>query len=105
MPPQKGKKGKKGKKEKEATDDAVKVDADAAELLIKKGFNRKMGARPLQRIIDEMIKKPMSKEILFGRLVNGGIVEVTVNGTELVLNYPEVLPVVQKEPDEQAENQ
>ena len=85
---------------------AVKVDADAAELLIKKGFNRKMGARPLQRTIDEMIKKPMSKEILFGRLVNGGIVEVGANGTELVLNYPEILPVVEeKNADEHTENQ
>ena len=83
---------------------AVKLDADAAELLIKKGFNRKMGARPLQRTIDEMIKKPMSKEILFGRLTNGGIVEVTVKGTELVLNYPEILPIVEVK-DEAAETE
>jgi len=74
---------------------AVKLTADAAELLIKKGFNRKMGARPLQRTIDDMIKKPLSKEILFGRLVNGGVVEVGVKGTELTLTYPEILPIVE----------
>ena len=74
---------------------AVKLTADGAELLIKKGFNRKMGARPLQRTIDDMIKKPLSKEILFGRLVNGGVVEVGVKGTELTLTYPEILPVVE----------
>ena len=74
---------------------AVKLTADAAELLIKKGFNRKMGARPLQRTIDDMIKKPLSKEILFGRLVNGGIVEVGANGNDLTLTYPEILPVVE----------
>jgi ATP-dependent Clp protease ATP-binding subunit ClpA len=74
---------------------AVKLTADAAELLIKKGFNRKMGARPLQRTIDDMIKKPLSKEILFGRLVNGGVVEVGVKGNDLTLTYPEILPVVE----------
>jgi ATP-dependent Clp protease ATP-binding subunit ClpA len=76
---------------------AVKLTADAAELLIKKGFNRKMGARPLQRTIDDMIKKPLSKEILFGRLVNGGIVEVGAKGTELTLTYPEILPVIEND--------
>ena len=74
---------------------AVKLTADAAELLIKKGFNRKMGARPLQRTIDDMIKKPLSKEILFGRLVNGGVVEAGANGNDLTLTYPEILPVVE----------
>jgi ATP-dependent Clp protease ATP-binding subunit ClpA len=73
---------------------AVKLTADAAELLIKKGFNRKMGARPLARTIDEMIKKPLSKEILFGNLTNGGVVEVGCSKDKIVLNYVEVLPVV-----------
>jgi ATP-dependent Clp protease ATP-binding subunit ClpA len=76
---------------------AVKLTAEAAELLIKKGFNRKMGARPLQRTIDDMIKKPLSKEILFGRLVNGGVVEVGANGNDLTLTYPEILPVVEND--------
>ena len=72
----------------------VKLTADAAELLIKKGFNRKMGARPLARTIDEMVKKPLSKEILFGNLTNGGVVEVGCDKDKIVLNYVEVLPVV-----------
>jgi ATP-dependent Clp protease ATP-binding subunit ClpA len=76
---------------------AVKLTAEAAELLIEKGFNRKMGARPLQRTIDDMIKKPLSKEILFGRLVNGGIVEVGAKGSELTLTYPEILPVAEND--------
>jgi ATP-dependent Clp protease ATP-binding subunit ClpA len=71
----------------------VKLNADAAELLISKGFNRKMGARPLQRTIDEMIKKPLSKEILFGNLVNGGVVEITVEKNQLKINYPKILSV------------
>ena len=53
-----------------------------------------MGARPLQRTIDEQIKKPMSREILFGKLTNGGVVEVTVQDDKLNLNVIDVLPVV-----------
>jgi ATP-dependent Clp protease ATP-binding subunit ClpA len=69
----------------------IKPTPDAVELLIKKGFNKKMGARPLHRTIDDQIKKPLSKEILFGRLVNGGIVEVDTNEDEFVFNFIKVL--------------
>jgi ATP-dependent Clp protease ATP-binding subunit ClpA len=71
----------------------VRPNAEAVEFLINKGFNSKMGARPLQRTIDEMIKKPLSKEILFGKLTNGGIVEVSVVNDELSLNILDVLPI------------
>jgi ATP-dependent Clp protease ATP-binding subunit ClpA len=54
----------------------VNASDEALEFLIKKGFNSKMGARPLQRVIDEEIKKPLSKMILFGELTDGGRVEV-----------------------------
>jgi ATP-dependent Clp protease ATP-binding subunit ClpA len=84
----------------------VKLNADAAELLIKKGFNRKMGARPLQRTIDDMIKKPLSKEILFGRLVNGGVIEITVKNNQLLITYPEILSVeATSDKDKETENQ
>ena len=81
----------------------VKPNTDAVEFLIKKGFDSKMGARPLQRTIDEMIKKPLSKEILFGRLTNGGVVEVSVENDQLTLNVIDVLPVVTKAINESAE--
>jgi ATP-dependent Clp protease ATP-binding subunit ClpA len=73
---------------------AVKPSAETVEYLIAKGFNSKMGARPLQRTIDEHIKKPLSKEILFGKLTNGGIVEITVENNKLKLNIVDVLPIV-----------
>ena len=59
----------------------VEVNAtdDAIEWLIKKGFNSKLGARPLQRVNDEEIKKPLSKMILFGELTDGGMVEVSLS--------------------------
>jgi ATP-dependent Clp protease ATP-binding subunit ClpA len=74
----------------------VKPNTDAVEFLIKKGFDSKMGARPLQRTIDEFIKKPLSKEILFGKLVNGGIVEIGVEGDRLTLNFIDPLPIKSK---------
>ena len=74
----------------------VRPNVEAVEFLIKKGFDSKMGARPLQRTIDEFIKKPLSKEILFGKLTNGGVVEIGVADDKLTLNYVDVLPVKQK---------
>ena len=71
----------------------IKLNTEAVEYLIAKGFNSKMGARPLQRTIDEYIKKPLSKEILFGKLTNGGVVEVSVENDQLKLNTIDVLPV------------
>jgi ATP-dependent Clp protease ATP-binding subunit ClpA len=79
----------------------VKPNVSAVEYLISKGFDSKMGARPLQRTIDEMIKKPLSREILFGKLANGGVVELVVEDDKLKLNVVDVLPVkkVQNETD------
>lgn len=85
----------------------IKLDPEAVDLLIAKGFDHKMGARPLQRAIDEHIKKPLSKEILFGKLINGGVVNVKVEKESLVLNFVDVLPVLdlaEVEADEDADN-
>ena len=52
-----------------------------------KGYVPDMGARPLQRVINDYIKKPLSKEILFGSLINGGTVTVDVQEDEVVFRY------------------
>lgn len=75
----------------------VKPNVEAVEYLIEKGFDSKMGARPLQRCIDEMIKRPLSKEILFGKLSNGGIVEITVENKSLKLNVVDIMPIKKSE--------
>ena len=58
----------------------VKITDDALDYLVDKGFDPKNGARPLQRVIDKEIKRPLSREILFGDLKNGGT--VTVNAAD-----------------------
>jgi ATP-dependent Clp protease ATP-binding subunit ClpA len=74
----------------------VKPTASALDYLVNKGFDSKMGARPLQRTIDEMIKRPLSKEILFGKLTNGGIVEIDTVDGNISLNFIDPLPVRDK---------
>ena len=54
----------------------VNATEHAIDFLMSKGFDAKLGARPLQRVIDEEIKKPLSKMMLFGELTEGGMVEV-----------------------------
>ena len=57
-----------------AKDISLTLTDEALDHLVDKGFDRKMGARPLQRVIDNEIKKPLSKLMLFGNLRNGGSV-------------------------------
>jgi ATP-dependent Clp protease ATP-binding subunit ClpA len=57
------------------------------EWLIAKGFDDKMGARPLAKVISNSIKMPLSKEILFGKLKNGGAVMVSVKDDKLEFDY------------------
>ena len=66
---------------------SIVIDSAAKEWLINKGFDSKMGARPLARVIAENIKKPLSKEILFGKLKGGGGVMVSVKDLKLEFEY------------------
>ncbi|MBV1886554.1 MAG: ATP-dependent Clp protease ATP-binding subunit ClpA, partial [Parvibaculaceae bacterium] len=56
----------------------IELTPAAAEWLAKEGYDEQMGARPLARVIQEHIKKPLADEVLFGRLVKGGVVQVVV---------------------------
>ncbi|MBV2359085.1 ATP-dependent Clp protease ATP-binding subunit ClpA [Thalassococcus sp. CAU 1522] len=64
----------------------IELTRPAAEWLADKGYDDKMGARPLGRVIQEHIKKPLAEELLFGKLAKGGIVKVSVKDGQLVLN-------------------
>jgi len=71
----------------------ITVSDEALDYLVDKGFNKKMGARPLQRVIDSEIKKPLSRQLLFGDLRNGGALNVDVGDSGLVLDIVKELEV------------
>ena len=54
----------------------IEVPFEVRQWLAKKGYDRQMGARPMARLIQEKIKKPLAEELLFGRLEGGGEVKV-----------------------------
>jgi ATP-dependent Clp protease ATP-binding subunit ClpA len=58
------------------------LDDAARRWIAVKGYDPKMGARPMARVIQEYIKRPLAEELLFGRLVGGGNVRVTVSDDE-----------------------
>jgi ATP-dependent Clp protease ATP-binding subunit ClpA len=70
----------------------------AREWLAKKGYDKLFGARPLSRVIQEHIKKPLAEELLFGKLVNGGVVRINVENGKAVFDYPDAAPKKPKNP-------
>jgi len=75
---------------------SLKISNDAIDYLVDKGFDRKMGARPLQRVIDKEIKRPLSRLILFENLEKDSTIRIVVEGDQLKLK---------KKPDEILEQQ
>ncbi len=67
----------------------IELLPEAAEWLAEKGYDDKMGARPLGRVIQEHIKKPLAEELLFGRLAKGGNVKVGIKDGEIDLRIDE----------------
>jgi len=64
---------------------SIELTRKAAEWLADKGYDDKMGARPLGRVIQEHIKKPLAEELLFGKLSKGGVVQVGIKDGKLDL--------------------
>ena len=67
----------------------IELTTPAAEWLADKGYDDKMGARPLGRVIQEHIKKPLAEELLFGKLAKGGNVKVGIKDGALDLRIEE----------------
>ena len=61
----------------------LSLGSDARGWLAERGYDEKMGARPMARLIQEKVKKPLAEDLLFGRLVNGGHVRIFVENEEL----------------------
>jgi len=78
----------------------IELSSAAKEWLAERGYDKLYGARPLARVIQEHIKKPLAEELLFGRLVKGGAVKVTMKDGKLDFEIVEAsLPALPK-PDE-----
>jgi ATP-dependent Clp protease ATP-binding subunit ClpA len=65
----------------------VKLTDEARVWLAKNGFDARYGARPMSRLIHDKVKQPLANEILFGKLTDGGTVEVIVESDTLSLKF------------------
>jgi ATP-dependent Clp protease ATP-binding subunit ClpA len=70
----------------------IKIDKDAINWLLEKGFDPKMGARPLQRVIDKEIKRELARLMLFGDLKNGGWLNISVEDNKITLIAKSKIP-------------
>jgi len=70
-------------------DVVIELTKPAREWLAKRGYDEKFGARPLARVIQENIKKPLAEELLFGRLAKGGVVLVKIKDNKPAFEYPD----------------
>ena len=70
-------------------DIALTITDDTLDYLVDKGFDPKMGARPLQRVIDKDIKRKLAREMLFGKLKNGGSLTIDYRNKEIYLDCVE----------------
>ncbi|HEX7030549.1 MAG TPA: ATP-dependent Clp protease ATP-binding subunit ClpA [Gammaproteobacteria bacterium] len=62
---------------------SIEVDDEARTWIAARGYDPKMGARPMARVVQEHIKRPLAEELLFGKLANGGTVKVGVTNDAL----------------------
>ncbi|MDP7191289.1 MAG: ATP-dependent Clp protease ATP-binding subunit ClpA, partial [Alphaproteobacteria bacterium] len=66
----------------------ITLNPPARTWLAERGYDEKFGARPLARVIQDYLKRPLAEELLFGKLVKGGAVRVTVADGKLTFSYP-----------------
>lgn len=74
----------------------LEIDDEVRNYLAEKGYDRLMGARPINRLIQDEIKKPLAEQILFGDLVNGGTVSIRMNADKTAI---ELVPIDEKQVD------
>jgi ATP-dependent Clp protease ATP-binding subunit ClpA len=84
----------------DSNDVTLELDDAAREWIAARGYDPKMGARPMARIIQEQIKRPLAEELLFGSLADGGHVKITVGSDdELQLNAEPAVKELEHLPD------
>ncbi len=83
-------------------DVTLELSDEAREWIAERGYDAKMGARPMARIIQEKVKRPLAEELLFGALADGGHVRITVGPDgELQLNFEPVTKELEHLPEGQ----
>ena len=82
---------------------SIELSDTARKWLAKKGYDLTFGARPLARVIQEKIKKPLAEELLFGKLVKGGIVRVDLADQKPVFSYPKANKSPRRRPSRKGE--
>ena len=78
----------------------IELASSAKEWLAERGYDRLYGARPLARVIQEHIKKPLAEELLFGKLVKGGAVKVALKDGKLEFEYTEASAPAAPKPED-----
>ncbi|MBX7147605.1 ATP-dependent Clp protease ATP-binding subunit ClpA [bacterium] len=78
----------------------VQLDAGARQYLAEKGFDKKFGARPIKRLIENEVAKVLSDEILFGKLEHGGLVTIKEKNGKLSFHFESNSPVEKKKKKE-----
>jgi ATP-dependent Clp protease ATP-binding subunit ClpA len=66
-------------------DVTLELEPEARDWIAEKGYDPKMGARPMARVIQENIKRPLAEQLLFGELVDGGHVRIIIENGEIAL--------------------
>jgi ATP-dependent Clp protease ATP-binding subunit ClpA len=77
----------------------IELEPAARQWIAEKGYDKKMGARPMARVIQEHIKRPLAEELLFGKLADGGHVRVDVGTAGLVLICEPIVRELAKLPE------
>ncbi|MEO0576206.1 MAG: ATP-dependent Clp protease ATP-binding subunit ClpA [Pseudomonadota bacterium] len=76
----------------------LELSDEARDWIADRGYDKSMGARPMARIIQEHIKRPLAEDLLFGELAEGGHVRVAVENGELALHFEQQTPKLEQLP-------
>ncbi|MBU8538591.1 ATP-dependent Clp protease ATP-binding subunit ClpA [Falsiroseomonas tokyonensis] len=83
----------------------IELSSAAREWLSERGYDPLYGARPLGRVIQEVVKKPLAEELLFGKLAKGGSVKVNLKDGALVFDYFEAAPPALPKPEDSGDGE
>ncbi len=83
----------------------IELTEEARKWLAEKGYDQRFGARPLARVIQEHIKRPLAEELLFGKLARGGVVQVGIKDGQPTFAYPETGEAPPTPPSKRRKNQ